>query len=57
MKKFHSELYSANLMKLVLTGKHSIAKLEEMAIKIFSSVPNRNVTLPDLSKPVMPFDD
>ena len=28
-----------------------------MAIKIFSSVPNRNVTLPDLSKPVLPFDD
>ena len=43
-------------MNLVLYGKHSLEKLEEWAINLFSGVENKNVVVPALSKPVLPFD-
>jgi secreted Zn-dependent insulinase-like peptidase len=43
-------------MNLVLYGKSSLEQLEEWAVSLFSSVENKNVTVPDLSQPLMPFD-
>lgn len=42
-------------MKLVLTGKHEMNVLEEWANKFFSSIENKNVTVPDLGTPA-PYD-
>ena len=53
---FHKTWYSSNIMNLVLIGKHSLEQLEEWAVSLFSGVENKNVELPDLSKPMMPFD-
>jgi hypothetical protein len=38
-------------MKLCVTGKHEIGKLEKMAIEMFSKVEDKSVEVPDLSKP------
>lgn len=43
-------------MNLVLIGKHSLEKLEQWAVDLFSGVENKNVVVPDFSKPMMPFD-
>lgn len=43
-------------MNLVLYGKHSIEKLEQWAVTLFSDVIDKNVVVPDLSQPVVPFD-
>lgn len=43
-------------MNLVLYGKHSLEQLEQWAVSLFSPVENKNVTVPDLSQPKMPFD-
>lgn len=43
-------------MNLVLYGKHSLEKLEQWAVSMFSPVENKNVTVPDFSQPMMPFD-
>ena len=43
-------------MNLVLYGKHSLEQLEEWATTLFTDVINKNVEVPDLSKPCMPFD-
>lgn len=42
-------------MKLTVSGKHSLEQLEEWAVKYFSEVQNKNVVVPDLSKPEKPF--
>jgi secreted Zn-dependent insulinase-like peptidase len=42
-------------MKLTISGKHSLEQLEKWAIEKFSSVENKNVVVPDLGKPEMPF--
>ena len=54
--EFHSTWYSSNIMNLVLYGKHSLAQLEQWAVSLFSGVENKNVTVPDLSQPMLPFD-
>jgi len=43
-------------MNLVLYGKHSLEQLESWATSLFSGVHNKNVTLPDYSKPQHAFD-
>lgn len=43
-------------MNLVLSGKHSLEELEQWAVSLFSGVENKNVEVPDLSKPIAPFD-
>lgn len=53
---FHKKYYSSNIMHLVVTGRHSIAQLEEWVVTKFSGVENKNVVPPDYSKPEMPFD-
>ena len=53
---FHRTWYSSNIMNLVLYGKHSIEQLEEWATSLFNGVENKDVTVPDLSLPQMPFD-
>jgi len=43
-------------MNLVLYGNHSLEKMEQWATSLFAGVENKNVVVPDLSKPCMPFD-
>ena len=43
-------------MNLVVTGKHSIEQLEAWVLQKFNPVKNKDVVLPDYSKPRMPFD-
>ncbi len=54
---FHKTWYSSNIMKLTVSGKHSLEQLEEWAVKYFSEVENKNVVVPDLSKPAVPFTE
>lgn len=54
--EFHKKYYSANIMHLVVTGRHSIQQLEEWVVSKFSDVENKNVVPPDYSKPAVPFD-
>ena len=42
-------------MKLVVSGKHSIEQLEKWAVEMFSPVENKNVVVPDLAQPKVPF--
>lgn len=53
--KFHKTWYSSNIMKLVVSGKHSLDQLEKWAVEMFSPVENINVVVPDLGKPMVPF--
>lgn len=55
MLAFHKKWYSSNIMNLVVTGKHSIDQLEKWVIEKFSAVENKNVELPNLGLPKMPF--
>ena len=55
MLNFHKTWYSSNIMKLTISGKHSLEQLEKWAVEKFSSVENKNVVVPDLGKPEMPF--
>ena len=43
-------------MNLVIYGKHSLEQLESWATSLFTGVENKNVVVPDYSKPQMPFD-
>lgn len=52
---FHKKWYSANIMNLVVTGKHSVDQLEQWIREKFAAVPNKDITVPDLSLPVHPF--
>lgn len=51
MKKLYDEYYSANIMKLALVGKQPLPELKAMAEKHFSSIPNKNVALPEITTP------
>ncbi len=51
MKKFYDAYYSANIMKLTLVGKQSLPELKALAHKHFSSIPNKNVPLPEVTVP------
>jgi len=53
---FHKNWYSSNIMNLVLYGKHSLEQLEEWAVSLFKGVENKDVIVPDLSKPAVAFD-
>ena len=55
MLDFHKKWYSANIMNLVVSGKHTIQQLEAWVIEKFSAVPNKDLALPDLGKPHHPF--
>ncbi len=44
--KFHSDYYSANIMKLVVLGKDSLDQLETWVEEMFSKVLNKNVEKP-----------
>ena len=51
--EFYARYYSANLMGLVVLGSQDLDALEEMVTTIFSPVPNRNVTMPDIEEPLL----
>ena len=53
---FHKKYYSSNIMHLVVTGKHTIAQLEQWVVSKFNPVVNKNVVPPDYSVPKLPFD-
>ena len=54
---FHKEWYSANIMKLCMSGRHSLEKLEKLAVDLFSPIVNKDVVLPDLTDPIMPYSE
>src|SRR5690606_8679697 len=51
MKAFYDKYYSANIMKLTLVGKQSLPELKALAEKHFSSIPNKNIPLPEITVP------
>ncbi|KAJ9065136.1 metalloprotease [Entomophthora muscae] len=51
--EFYNQYYSANLMNLVILGREPLHILKEMAISIFSQVPDKNITSPSI--PGSPF--
>jgi secreted Zn-dependent insulinase-like peptidase len=50
--KFYEQYYSANLMALAVLGRESLDDLEAMVATIFSPIPNRDVTIPDIEAPL-----
>lgn len=36
--KFHAKYYSANMMRLVVLGRHGLDELQEMVVDMFSPV-------------------
>ena len=56
MLNFHKKWYSANIMKLTISGKHTLDQLEKWAVDMFSPVKNLDVKLPDFGQPIAPFD-
>ncbi|MBK8188439.1 MAG: insulinase family protein [Cellvibrio sp.] len=49
MKQFYQRYYSANIMKLSLVGKQSLPELRALAEKHFASIPNKNISLPEVT--------
>jgi insulysin len=43
--KFHDTWYSSNLMTLAIFGKESLDELEDLVIKYFSEIDNKNIEL------------
>ena len=54
---FHKQFYSSNLMKLVVYGKEELERLEQWATSMFSTIENKEVTLPSYSEPVMAYNE
>lgn len=50
--KFHSQWYSSNIMELSILGKESLDELEELTIKYFADIENKNVKTPAWSDKV-----
>lgn len=50
--KFHDKWYSSNIMTLAIFGKESLDELEELTLKYFSEIENKNVKLPEWSDKV-----
>eukprot|EP00047_Mylnosiga_fluctuans_P018363 m.70194 g.70194 ORF g.70194 m.70194 type:complete len:850 (+) comp7579_c0_seq2:7-2556(+) len=52
---FHARHYSSNMMSLVLIGRESLDQLQELAIEMFSGVPNTNAQpMPPPGQPLGP---
>lgn len=52
---YHKTWYSSNIMKLTVSGKHSLEVLEKWVVEMFSGVENKNVTRPDYKEPILPY--
>lgn len=50
--KFHDKWYSSNIMTLSILGRESLDELEEMTLKYFANIENKNVELPKWSDKV-----
>ena len=48
MLEFHKRWYSANIMKLCITGNHSIEVMEKWVRELFATVENKDVEVPKL---------
>jgi len=48
---FYRRYYSSNIMKLTLVGKQSLPELKALAIKHFSTIPNKNAVRPEVTVP------
>lgn len=53
---FHKKWYSSNIMKLCISGNHSIENMEKWVNELFSKVPDYDVVVPRLDQPVHPFN-
>jgi insulysin len=52
---FHKQWYSSNIMKLCISGNHSLETMEGWVRDMFSKVQNKTVTPPKLDEPLKPF--
>lgn len=52
LMKFHQKWYSSNVMNLAIFGKESLDELEEMTLKYFSDIENKNVEVPKWSEKI-----
>ena len=52
---FHQKYYSANIMDLVVSSQHSLDQVEEWVREKFSVIENKNLELPNLAEPKLPF--
>lgn len=46
---FYNQYYSANIMKAVLLSNLSLAEMEQLAVKHFASIENKNITKPAIT--------
>ena len=53
---FHKTWYSSNIMTLAVTSNSSIQEMEVIVNELFMTIENKNVVIPELSGPVMPFN-
>lgn len=51
LKDFFTKYYSSNLMAVTLVGNHSLDELQNMAIKYFGGIKNKDVKIPVYDKP------
>lgn len=52
LMKFHSQWYSSNIMELAILGKESLDELEQLTLKYFDDIENKNVQSPKWSDEV-----
>ena len=55
MLAFHQKYYSANIMNLVVSSKVPLDELEKLVRDKFSSIENKNLELPNLAEPILPY--
>lgn len=53
LKQFFEQNYSANTMKVALTSPHSIEKLQAMAVKHLTQIPDREATIASITTPLL----
>ncbi|EMR09884.2 hypothetical protein PNEG_01646 [Pneumocystis murina B123] len=55
VKTFYNTYYSSNLMKLVVASSESLDRLQELILKYFSEIPNKDIQRPVFTQ--KPFTD
>jgi len=53
LEQFFEQNYSANTMKVALTSPRSLEKLQAVAVKYLTQIPNKNSTQPEITIPLL----
>src|SRR5437016_2878532 len=48
--KFHESFYSSNGMTAALIGRETLDELQDMAVSLFSDIPNKHIPIPSWTK-------